>query len=297
MTKTTNTNKTPTAPSKPERRCRIRVFLQPTGGAGKTTCCVLLAQHLNAQPGKKALAIDLDPGSTSLSNHKTLDTLRIELLDEDAEEVDQLQYKRLLSEIKASPSKGYTDVILDAGAGGFLGLRTWMITQNPFGMLESAGWEVELHYVIPGTGRNLEAYEDLEEMLTSFPHHPMTIWLNPIQERCRLDGKDFLDTDLYHRHKDRIAAVIKLRLLNKALADTMMRMLQHGLTYADLDHLGAIIVEDIRNAMLVDGSKPTATASALAAMPPGLNDELVVTRMATIRQWTAAALAAAPGVL
>lgn len=274
-------------------RPRVRAFVQPTGGAGKTTTLVRLAEAINAVPGRKALPIDVDPESATLTHHKALGPVRINVMNEQQSEVDQLQYSTLFNAIAEAPLRGYTDILLDPGASGYRGLVTWLMSQGVVGFLEAIGFDFELHYVIPGNARKEEAYKDLAFILRSFPAQLVTLWLNPIQESCRLDGKDFTETDLYAAHRDRFKAVVRLPQMDAAFRDTFMRLLQHGMTYEEALAPAETLLEDIRRAIGGGG----VTSGALAKMPPGLNDPLAPSRIVAIRTWIDQAIGAAPGVL
>ena len=297
MTKADKTNAPSQRPSaKPptqSRPPRLSIFLQPTGGAGKTTVAALIAQAINEQPGRKALPIDIDPESPTLSTHRALNPLRFDVMTRDGEEIDQIKFNGFFDRICDAPEQGYTDVIVDAGSAGFRGLYTWLVTQNPFGYLSEHGWEVRLHYVIPGNGRKKEAYDDLIALFGVF-REQFVIWLNPIQEECYFGGHDFTELDLYKQHQERIT-VVRLRKLNGAFQYTLMRALETGLTLAEVAAPNRALCADIM--AVAEGRVPNQSGPEFAKLPPGLQDRLAPTRAATIKQWVASALAEAPGAV
>ena len=277
------------------KRLRIRAFAQPTGGAGKTTAVVNLAEVINATPGRKAMAIDIDPESATLSHHRGLEPVRIHIMNRRGSEVDLKRYQELFDTLIAGPTRGYTDFLIDAGSSGFRGLMTFLVSQGVVGLLEVGGFEVEIHYLLPANGRKQEAINDLPKVLTAFPQQSVVLWINPVlEEEFLIDGQDFVETELYRRHRERFSAIIRLPHLDTSFRHTFTLLLQHGLTYAEV--LAAS--EEVLRAMVaaVRGGQLPAQ-KVCTHLPPGLDDSLALSRVSALQQWMAQAIQRAEGVL
>jgi adenylylsulfate kinase-like enzyme len=193
--------------SQPEVSCKpsVHLFLQGTGGIGKSVMASILAQYLVVR-GPNAKFIDADPVNRTLSRYKALGVERFELTDHGI--VNPKRLEALVNRIVNADNH----LVVDCGASTFLALQNHFQKAKMFRRLTSAGRNVYFHTVITAGQAQDDTLERFRELtVDTVPHRKIVVWLNEYFGRIEYDEKPFIETALYQNGKDRMAALITFR--------------------------------------------------------------------------------------
>lgn len=208
---------------------KVHFGLQGKGGVGKSFVCSLLAQRESADSGPKPVCVDTDPVNATLSGYRAFNTRRLELLDDGV--VDAGRFDQLMMWIVSEDS----DFVVDNGASCFIPLTKYLIESNALEVVCDTGREVVIHTVITGGYGIVDTINGLDWLAGNMPARAkIVVWLNEFFGPIEADGKRFDEMKVYHRHRDRIAALLRLPKQNEqTFGRDLKAMLDQRLTFAE----------------------------------------------------------------
>lgn len=216
------------------------IMLQAKGGAGKTTCCVHLAQYklalASAEIGKSKKAkvgdllkiMDSDPSNQSLAAFEQLKVDVVNILDND-ENIDKAKFDRVFDDFL----QGTHDLILDTGSSNFHAFVSYMKINEIIDMAREHGKHIIFHVPINHDSAYIDTCESLDKICTTFPNANIVVWSN-VYTTKKEQVKDFTKTRAYINN-DNIMGVVTLRAMdNDTEFVDFSEMLKQGLTYDEI---------------------------------------------------------------
>lgn len=193
---------------------QVHFVLQGKGGVGKSFISAILVQYFRDRAGV-VKSFDTDPVNDTLSQYKGFTAKRINILDEDTNNIDARVFDNLMEDLLSSE-----DVcVVDNGASTFVPLMAYLVENKAIEVLQSAGKQVCVHSVLTGGQAFDDTLQGLSLMLQS-QDAPVVVWLNEFYGQVSRDGKTFADSALYKDYAHRIRGVIRIE---KGNADTFGR--------------------------------------------------------------------------
>ncbi|HEU4854382.1 MAG TPA: conjugal transfer protein TraL [Nitrosospira sp.] len=204
--------------------------LQRKGGVGKSLVSSIVAQYLQSLK-VPLVAIDADPGNSTLAGYKALNAQRLEVMRNGS--MDTGIFDSMIEQIIHEDS----NFVIDNGASSFVPLSSYVVENDVFKMIAKHGKQVYVHTVI-------KAGQELRSTLTGFnvlaeqmPEEArIIVWLNEYTGEVVADGKTFEDMKIYKKHKDRVFGIVRIK---ERTSDTFGRdirkMLEANLTFEEIN--------------------------------------------------------------
>jgi len=205
---------------------KIHMILQGKGGVGKSLIAAVLAQYKQST-GQQPLCIDTDPVNATFHGFKALNVKRIQIMEN--EEINPRHFDELVELIASTTG----DVIIDNGASSFVPLSHYLNSNQVPALLQDLGHELVIHTVITGSQALTDTLNGFAQLAAQFTAETIfVVWLNPYWGAIESDGKHFEDMKVYHTHKSRVAAIIKIPTLKEeTYGRDLADMLQERLTF------------------------------------------------------------------
>jgi adenylylsulfate kinase-like enzyme len=206
----------------------IHLFLQGTGGIGKSVMASVLAQYLIAR-GCSLRCVDSDPVNRTFSRYKALGVERIELTDGGV--VNKGRLEGLVNTIVNANNK----LIVDAGASAFVAIQNHFLKTNLFEKLSEAGKQVYIHTVITAGQAQDDTLERLRQLTDDVvADRNICVWVNEFFGVIDCDGKPFVESTLFQERKGKVVCLISFP---RRGADTfgydVDLMISRGLTFEE----------------------------------------------------------------
>lgn len=208
---------------------KVHLLLQGKGGVGKSLIASLIAQYLHAQ-GTPPVCVDTDPVNATLMGYKSLDPVRVELMD--GSMLVERRFDGLVERIIADD----VDYVVDNGASSFLPLSNYLVENDAIRVLKEHGKDVIVHTVVTGGQALMDTLSGLNSLATQLPTEAdLVVWLNHYFGHVEADGKRFEDMKVYRQHHGRIKGIVQIpRQTSSTYGKDMEAMLDQRLTFADV---------------------------------------------------------------
>jgi hypothetical protein len=208
---------------------KVNFILQGTGGVGKSFVAALLAQHYRSGNSGEVVCVDTDPVNATFSGYEAFGTRRIELLDNGV--VDSGRFDGLMMSIVSEDA----DFIVDNGASCFIPLTKYLFESNALEVICGTGRDVVFHSVLTGGYGLRDTIAGFDWLAENMPvETQIVVWLNEFFGPIEVEGKGFEDMKVYQKHRDRIAALLRLPKQNEqTFGRDLKAMLDQRLTFAE----------------------------------------------------------------
>jgi hypothetical protein len=214
----------PAAAIVPERR-QVHFTLNPKGGVGKSFISALIAQYLRSK-NEPVQCFDADATTATFSSMEGLNVRRIEMLD--GQSIDARRLDEVMEPLLTEDSH----IVLDTGASTYTVFASYLIENNVMAAIHENGKRVIVHAIIAGGATVKETLSDFDALASQLPPDvDLVVWKNEhFGSIVSPDGKPFEDMQVYHKHRERLHAIIHLpqRTISTFGADIaqMMKMRQ-----------------------------------------------------------------------
>ncbi len=186
---------------------QVHFTMQGKGGVGKSLITAVYAQYLRDKYGE-VQCFDTDPVNDTFRQYRTFGATRINILGED-QNINARAFDGLMEQLL-----GHDGVaVVDNGASTFVPLMAYMVENGVVDMLQQAGKQVFIHSVLTGGQALADTWKGLAAMLDAHPA-PVVVWLNEFFGDVRNDGKDFTESGLYAKHRDRVTGIVRFEKRN-----------------------------------------------------------------------------------
>lgn len=205
----------------------VHLILQGKGGVGKSFIASLLAQFYLLRLLRAVVCVDTDPVNATFSGYGAFSTRRVELLDNGV--VDSGRFDDLMMSIVTEKS----DFIIDNGASCFIPLTKYIFESQALDVIHGAGREIVFHTVISGGIALRDTLAGFDALAESMPKARIVVWLNEFFGPIVAEGKKFEEMKVFERHRERIAALLRLPKLNEqTFGRDLKAMMDRRLTFA-----------------------------------------------------------------
>jgi hypothetical protein len=208
---------------------KVNFILQGKGGVGKSFVAALLAQYYRESGQCDVVCVDTDPVNATFSGYEAFRTRRVELLDNGV--IDSGRFDGLMMSIVSEDA----DFIVDNGASCFIPLTKYLFESNALEVICTTGREVAFHTVLTGGYGLRDTIAGFDWLAEKVPvQTQIVVWLNEFFGAIEAEGKGFEEMKVYHRHKDRITALLRLPKQNEqTFGRDLKAMLDQRLTFAE----------------------------------------------------------------
>lgn len=204
----------------------IHIVLQGKGGVGKSVIAAVLAQYL-ASKGKKPICIDTDPVNATFHGYKGLGAKHLKIMENNV--INARNFDSMVETISTTK----VDAVIDNGASSFIPLTDYLVSNMVFQLFAEMGHQVVIHMVVTGGQALSDTTKGVDTLITQIPPEgKVVIWLNPYWGPIEHEGRDFEHLGVYEKHKDRMAAIIRIPALKEeTYGRDLSDMLQERMTF------------------------------------------------------------------
>lgn len=186
----------------------VHAVIQGKGGAGKSLAAAMLAQQVK-KIGGNLRGFDTDQINTTFHHYKALDVALVPLLDE-SNSVDPKKFDVLMQKLLTE----HGVFLLDNGSNTFLPLMSYIVENDVFEMLASAGKRVYIHVVVAGGDCYYETLKGFDAIAKA-TNVPIVLWVNEhFGKLIAADGSTFEDSQEFKMHQDRIHGLVLMEKRN-----------------------------------------------------------------------------------
>ena len=227
---------------------KIHMVLQGKGGVGKSMIAAVIAQY-KAGKGQRPICIDTDPVNATFEGYKALDVRRLNIMDGD--EINTRNFDALVEQIATAEA----DVIIDNGAGSFVPLSHYLISNQVPALLRDMGHEMVVHTVITGGQALQDTVSGFAQLAGQFPAECLFVtWLNPYWGAIEHEGKGFEQMKAYTTNKARVSAIIQIPTLKEeTYGRDFAEMLQARLTFDEALAMTSLTIMTRQRLKIVKG--------------------------------------------
>lgn len=190
----------------------IHFILQGKGGVGKSMVAAMLYQYY-MENGYSVLGYDTDPINKTLAAFKEFTINKIDIMQDDGDNIDSRKFDLLLEELAAAPNEAH--IVIDNGASSFIALGAYMSDSNMLEILAESGHRVYFHTIITGGQALIDTLNGFDKLVSNFPTADIVIWKNPYFGKLELDGKKFEDFKVIKENP--VYSIIEIPMGNKDL--------------------------------------------------------------------------------
>lgn len=210
---------------------RAHFVLSGKGGIGKSWIASLIAQAL-AERGEPVVCLDADPVNASLTEVESLKAEPVPIFLPDSDEPDIAAMDTMIERVLREPAT----VIVDNGAAGFVPVSRYLLQPGLAEALDDAGKSLVVHTIVAGGVEFRQTVRGFDSLAQQFPAAiPIVLWLNEFHGPVTGANKmEFEETPVFHRHKTRISAVVRLPALDRQYRKSVGEMTTRGLTFAEV---------------------------------------------------------------
>lgn len=203
----------------------IHIVMMGKGGVGKSTVSVLLSQYLRTVSDNLHFA-DLDPTNASFCAFKDIGAEHFKIADDDFN-IEPRAFDLLIEKILGDDSTW----VIDTGAATFLPFMNYVVNNEVFDFLAEQGRRVIVHTPLVGGPAMEETLRGLQAIL-ELGTSPVVVWENEYYGPVTMNGKRFVQTTAYEKHKARVLGVVRLKKGDEKQIETdMSQMLSRRLTW------------------------------------------------------------------
>lgn len=189
----------------------IHFVLQAKGGIGKSFVSTLIAQHLLAETGA-VRCFDTDQENTTFAHYKALAVQHITVANA-SRLIEPKRFDALMETLLTESG----NFVIDTGANTFSNLLAYMVENDVFAMLESAGKRTYVHTIVGGGDTLADTANGFHAIAQKVPEVPIVLWCNEhFGELRTAQGKAFVDTEAYTLNEARITGTVTLFRRNAA---------------------------------------------------------------------------------
>ncbi|WP_226669056.1 TraK family protein [Microbulbifer aggregans] len=208
----------------------VHFTMQGKGGVGKSVVSAFITQYLLGK-GSDVLPIDTDPVNATLAGYKAFQTYRVDLLDDDSNEINPRNFDGMMEKIFESEAE---HIVIDNGASSFVPLVNYLSTNDVISLLQDSGIEVVLHTIVTAGQAQRDTLTGLDMLAKKFHDQDakFIVWINEFWGEIEENGKTFTEMKVFERNKAAINAVITVpRLQATTFGEDLNRMLKAQLTF------------------------------------------------------------------
>ena len=227
-------------------RKNFHFILQGKGGVGKTTISCFLAQYVKDNLNQDCLCIDTDQVNGSFSHFKTLEVEKLLILEDN--NINQRGWDTLIEKLLTTSK---SNIIIDNGASSFVPLIGYAVENNIFEFLidnknEEKDFEgnVYIHVPISGGEGLHHTIAGVEKICETFENENIKIivWNNPYHGPIEINGKQFIESDVYKKYKNRINVLTLPKFNKDTFGEDIREMLEKHRTFKEVVNLETVSV-------------------------------------------------------
>ena len=187
----------------------VHFILQGKGGIGKTFVSSIIAQWMKHNNPESLRCYDTDQENTTFSRYKAMNVMHVPVMT-DSRTIDPKRFDTLMMDILDSDG----NCVIDNGANTFSPLMAYLIENHCFELLADSGRTVYIHSIVGGGDTLHDTASGFVSTALSTPA-PIVLWENEYFGLLQTpSGKQFVDSQSYHDHVDRVKGRIKLAQRN-----------------------------------------------------------------------------------
>jgi hypothetical protein len=176
----------------------VHLVLQGKGGIGKSVIASWLAEYL-LKRGENVRCIDGDPVNRSLTQYKSLNAEKLDLINEEGLIV-RMRYDTLLERFASE----HGAFVVDSGSTAFLPLWSYIVETEVVRVLREAGRKLYVHCVVSGGEMLSDSLLGFDTLAKSTPDRNVIVWINEYFGPVARDGKTFDQMNVFQKHADKV---------------------------------------------------------------------------------------------
>ena len=176
----------------------VHLVLQGKGGIGKSVVASWLAEYL-LKRGENVRCIDGDPVNRSLTQYKSLNAEKLDLINEEGLIV-RMRYDALLERFASE----HGAFVVDSGSTAFLPLWSYIVETEVVRVLREAGRKLYVHCVVSGGEMLSDSLLGFDTLAKSTPDRNVVVWVNEYFGPVARDGKTFDQMNVFQKHADKV---------------------------------------------------------------------------------------------
>ena len=176
----------------------VHLVLQGKGGIGKSVIASWLGEYL-LKRCKKVHCIDGDPVNRSLTQYKSLNAEKLDLVNEEGLIV-RMRYDALLERFAGENGA----FVVDSGSTAFLPLWSYIVETEVVRVLREAGRKLYVHCVVSGGEMLSDSLLGFDTLARSTPDRNVIVWINEYFGPVARDGKTFDQMNVFQTHADKV---------------------------------------------------------------------------------------------
>jgi hypothetical protein len=180
----------------------VHLVLQGKGGIGKSVIASWLAEYL-LKRGENVRCIDGDPVNRSLTQYKSLNAEKLDLINEEGLIV-RMRYDALLERFASE----HGAFVVDSGSTAFLPLWSYIVETEVVRVLREAGRKLYVHCVVSGGEMLSDSLLGFDTLAKSTPDRNVVVWVNEYFGPVARDGKTFDQMNVFQKHADKVLGSI-----------------------------------------------------------------------------------------
>lgn len=180
----------------------VHLVLQGKGGIGKSVIASWLGEYL-LKRGKNVHCIDGDPVNRSLTQYKSLNAEKLDLVNEEGLIV-RMRYDALLERFATEDGA----FVVDSGSTAFLPFWSYIVETEVVRVLRETGRKLYVHCVVSGGEMLSDSLLGFDTLAKSTPDRNVVVWINEYFGPVARDGKTFDQMNVFQKHSDKILGSI-----------------------------------------------------------------------------------------
>jgi hypothetical protein len=208
---------------------KVHFVVQGKGGIGKSFVAMLLAQYIQ-QDDPDLLCLDTDPVNATFLSFSALNVRSINLLESN-NTINERHFDEMMEQVM----KAQSNVVIDNGATSYIPLSSYLIENEAFDFIKSAGKQVVVHSVIAGGMAQHNTMSDFVTLVSQLPEDVnVVVWLNEYLGPIEANGKRFEEMKAYLDNKHRVSAIVVLpKRTENTYGKDIESMVKHRLTFEE----------------------------------------------------------------
>lgn len=204
----------------------VHLVLQGKGGIGKSVIASWLAEYL-LKRGENVRCIDGDPVNRSLTQYKSLNAEKLDLINEEGLIV-RMRYDALLERFASE----HGAFVVDSGSTAFLPLWSYIVETEVVRVLREAGRKLYVHCVVSGGEMLSDSLLGFDTLAKSTPDRNVVVWVNEYFGPVARDGKTFDQMNVFQKHADKVLGSIGIpQRSSDTFGATVLLMREKKLTF------------------------------------------------------------------
>src|SRR3954451_1490992 len=204
----------------------VHLVLQGKGGIGKSVVASWLAEYL-LKRGENVRCIDGDPVNRSLTQYKSLNAEKLDLINEEGLIV-RIRYDALLERFATEDGV----FVMDSGSTAFLPLWSYIVETEVIRVLRETGRKLYVHCVVSGGEMLSDSLLGFDTLAKSTPDRNVVVWVNEYFGPVARDGKTFDQMNVFQKHADKVLGSIGIPQRSAdTFGATVLLMRENKLTF------------------------------------------------------------------